>query len=490
MSDPVPATPKEPDRPALVAVDLGAGSCRVALLRWIHGRPAIQFAHRFSNGPVEQAGSLRWDIERIYAGVEEGLRLCASLAPEGIASIGIDGWAVDYVRLGSNGLPLASPFCYRDTRNVAAEDAVHAIISPHRLYALTGVQRLRFNTIYQLYADRLAGVPDDSPWVNLPEYLLHRLGGRRVAEYTNATHSGLVDLQTKNWSEEIFRSLQLDLPAAPPLVSPGTDVGKLIGPLTALPPFQSTRLIAPACHDTASSIAGIPASRRQWAYISSGTWSLVGTVLDQPCITAEAQARDFTNLGAAGGRICFHKNVNGMWLIQQCIEAWKQLGRTWTVPELIEHTGALPRSTQTLEVDAPHLMLPGDMPRRINQQLCDQGLLPLAEDPQNAPHFASLIFHSLAARYANTLDAIARITGQQLRDLYIVGGGSQNRLLNRLTEEATGLAVHCCQVESSTTGNFAVQLAASDHPGQSPTQAALSEWAKILGDAAHADSAA
>ncbi len=372
------------------------------------------------------------------------------------------------------------PFCYRDTRNVAAEEAVHALISPDRLYTLTGVQRLRFNTVYQLYADHLAGVSPSTPWVNLPEYVLQRLGARRVSEYTNATHTGLVDLQTRSWCIEIFETLGFDPAAAPELVSPGTDVGQLSGPLASLAAFRHTRLIAPACHDTASAIAGIPAHGSGWAYISSGTWSLVGAVLDQPCTTTEARADDFTNLGAAGGRICFHKNINGMWLIQQSMEHWASLGHRWDLPQLIERAAREAPPDQVFDVDDPDLMQPGDMPARINRQRSAHGLVPLSEDPQNAPAFASLIFHSLASRYAETIRAIGRATAQQLSDLYIVGGGSQNSLLNRLTEEATNLRVHCCQVESSTIGNFAIQLAALDRPGYTPSHASISARAEEL----------
>jgi rhamnulokinase len=203
------AARRSSQRPPMVAIDLGAGSCRVSLLRWVRGVPDVCVVHRFPNGPVQDGDSLRWPLDEILSGIEHGLRRCAEVASEPIASIGVDGWAVDYVRLKPDGQPLAQPFCYRDPRNEAAEAAVHARIAEMRLYSLTGLQRLRFNTIYQLYADKLAGVSDSTPWVNLPEYVLHRLGARRVSEYTNATHTGLIDLKTKSWSQEIFDALGL-----------------------------------------------------------------------------------------------------------------------------------------------------------------------------------------------------------------------------------------------------------------------------------------
>ncbi len=406
----------------------------------------------------------------IWAGVEEGLRRCAAIAVEGIASIGVDGWATDYVRLNENGRALSDPFCYRDPRNIAAEHAVHERIGVRRLYELTGLQRLRFNTLYQLYADQMAGIPASVPWINLPEYLLSLLGGRRVAEYTNATHTGLVSVETRAWCPEVFEAVGLDPAAAPELVAPGTEVGVLQGPLAELPALRGTRLIAPACHDTASAIAGIPGAAEDSAYISSGTWSLVGALLDRPCNTEQAFAKDFTNQGAVAGQVSFHKNVNGMWLLRQCIERWNG---AWTVPELIAQAEGLAPPDQVFDVDEEDLMLPGDVPGRINEQRRQAGLDPITE----APALTSLILHSLAVRYAEVLRDVVEVTGKPLRRIYIVGGGSRNALLNRLTQQATGLEVHCGYVESATVGNFAIQLA------QPASKAEIGNWATTLGAA-------
>jgi rhamnulokinase len=456
--------------PARVAVDLGAESCRVSLLRWNESGPRITLVHRIPNGPLAHGDQLRWDLQAIWAGVEEGLRRCAALAVEGIASIGVDGWATDYVRLNESGRALGDPFCYRDPRTIAAEHAVHERIGVRRLYELTGLQRLRFNTIYQLYADQMAGIPASVPWINLPEYLLTLLGGRRVAEYTNATHTGLVSVETATWCPEVFETVGLDLAAAPELVAPGTDIGVLQGPLAELLALRATRLIAPACHDTASAIAGIPGATQDSAYISSGTWSLVGALLDRPCNTEQAFAKDFTNQGAVAGQVSFHKNVNGMWLLRQCIEHWNSV---WTVPDLIAQAEGLAPPDQVFDVDQEDLMLPGDVPGRINEQRRRAGL----DSITDAPALTNLILHSLAARYAEVLRDVVEVTGKPLRRISIVGGGSRNSLLNRLTQQATGLEVHCGYVESATVGNFAIQLA------QPASKAEIGKWATTLGAA-------
>jgi rhamnulokinase len=367
---------------------------------------------------------------------------------------------VDYVRLGTDGNALEDPFCYRDERTRRAEQQVHTFLSPDRLYALTGIQLLSINTLYQLYADQQAGMNPASQWLNLPEFITYRLGGERVAEYTNATHTQLVSLGKREWCEEIFQDTGLDLAAAPKIVPTGTIVCTLNGDLAELLAFRGTRLVAPACHDTASAIAGIPATGDDWAFISSGTWSLVGCALGAPCVSEEARRMNFTNLGGAGGTFCFLKNVNGMWLLHQCMEEWEAHGHVYSLTELLELCGSMPAPRFLISVDDSELMLPGNMLAKINAQARTAGEQPFSLESRDIPRLANTIFHSLAARYAEVLSAITRVTGKKIKRLFIVGGGSRNALLNRLTAERTGLEVIVGSSESTTVGNFAIQLAA------------------------------
>ena len=464
---PRPACPE--DRRAMIAIDLGAESCRVSLLRWVDGLAQIELVHRHANAPVGLHGELRWNLQQITQQVDIGLRKSAEIATEGVRSIAVDGWAVDYVRLNQQGEAIADPFCYRDERNIHSQAEVFKRIPPQRLHAITGIGMSRINTLYQLFAD--GAELHDRPWLLLPEYMLYRLGGRAVAEYTNATHTQLVDAEKRAWSPEIFDATGLLQAAAPPLVLPGTLVGKVTGDHLNMRALEGAELIAPACHDTASAIASIPDEGDDWAYISSGTWSLVGTVLNEPIKSEEAQASDFNNMGAAGGRICFHKGVNAMWLLRQCMAAWTT-EIDWTIPELIEAAEHLPPPACLLDVDDPDLLLPGEMPSRINRQLAQRGLPSFEEGAEAAPRMVNLILYSLAAKYGEILSDLAHITGKKFKRIYIVGGGSRNRLLNRLTASATNLEVRCGAVESSTVGNFAVQLAA------------LAYWAQQLSTAA------
>jgi rhamnulokinase len=462
---------------ASVAIDLGAESCRVSLLRWIDGKPAVQMVHRFPNHAIESPEGLRWDLTKICRELEGGLIKCAAIATEGIASIAVDGWSVDYVRMNSAPTPLYEPFCYRNERTVPIEKALHEKLDRDRLYGLTGTSHIRFNTIYQLLADQAAGVEAGTEWVMLPEFILLWLGAERVGEWTNATHTSLVQLDAREWCGELFDELGLTRDAAPRLVPPGTVVGQVLGTLSSLPAFADTKLIAAACHDTASAVAGLPATGDDWAYLSSGTWSLIGAVLDRPSNTKAAREAGFTNLGAVGG-ICFHKLVNGLWLLRQSMEQWASEGQNWTVPDLVKAAESATAPIGDINVDDPDLLLPGNMVGRINAQRANEDFAPVS----SAPEMARLIFESLASRYAQVLTNITQITGKKLTKLYIVGGGSQNQLLNRLTEQTTGLEVLCGAVESSTIGNFAIQLAvlegATGVDGVDPK--AVAKWAGVL----------
>ncbi|MFZ0742900.1 MAG: FGGY-family carbohydrate kinase [Terracidiphilus sp.] len=468
------------DEHARVAIDLGAESCRVSLLRWHNGRPSIELIHRIANGPVHRGASLRWPLDTILAGLEEGLRKAAIKAPEGIGSIAVDGWAVDYVRLRANGKPLADPFCYRDERNIAAKAVVDAAASPQKLFEQTGAQPLRINTVYQLLADPESGIDARAPWVCLPEYVLHWLGGRRVAEYTNATHTGLVDLKTRIWSRELFEVLGIPFEAAPPIVPAGSVIGRVQGPLAALDAFSETQLIAPACHDTASAIAGIPADLSSTAYICSGTWSLVGALTATPITRLEAMEARYTNQGAAAGGFCFHTNVNGMWLIKQCIDNWASQGRRWSIENLVEQAAASKTNKGIIDVDAEPLLLDSNMPERINHELRLRNLEPIPESAGNEPAFARLIFESLASRYATALVHLEQMLGRKLDRIHVLGGGSRNKLLLALTAERTGLPVEPGEPESSTIGNFAVQMATCEAGGKPLALDAVRRWAALL----------
>ena len=420
-----------------------------------------------------------WPLETILAGLEEGLRKAALLAPEGIASIAVDSWSVDYVRLAPDGKPLQRPFRYRDERTVAVKEAADKLILPKDLYQRTGVLPHRINTVYQLMADAAAGIDPRAPWVMLPEYVLYWLGGRRVGEHTNASHTGLVDINTGDWDAELFQFLGLSIDAAPPIVRAGTLLGPLQGPLASLDAFRHTELIAPACHDTASAIAGICSNLDSTLYICSGTWSLVGALIAEPVTTSAAFDARYTNLGAAGAGLCFHSLVNGMWLLKQCMESWNAEGRVWNIEDLIAQA-AQSSFPGVIDVDAEPLLLDSEMPERINHQLWRRRWATIPDIAGNEPVFARVIFESLADRYAFALSSLEKLLGRELDRIHILGGASRNKLLTELTEKRIHRPVEIGQPESSTIGNLAVQLAASEANGQPVSADAIRRWATVL----------
>ncbi len=465
---------------ARVAIDLGAESCRVSLLRFVDGAPRIEVIHRIPNGPVHQGNSLHWSLTRILAGLEEGLRKAAAEAPEGIASIGADSWSVDYVRLGPDGKVLREPFCYRDERTAATKDAANRIISPFEIYQRTGAYPHNLNTVYQLMADPAAGIDLRAPWAMMPEFALYWLSGKRVAEYTNATHTGLVNLETGTWDADLFRMLGLSVEAAPPLVATGTVLGPLQGPLKELAAFRETQIIAPATHDTASAIAGIPGDLSSAAYISSGTWSLVGTVTQTPVTTQHAFDAGYTNIGAAAGGLLFHSLINSMWLLKQCMDSWAAAGRPWNIEDIVQAAADCKSGTGVLDMDASPLMLDTDMPQRINSELKRLGFDEIPDVAGNEPMFARTIFESLAIRYASATANLEKMLGRKLERIHMIGGATRNKLLISLTERETGLKVEIGETESSTIGSLAIQLAASETGGKKVTPEAIGKWAKAL----------
>ncbi|MGD0741312.1 MAG: FGGY-family carbohydrate kinase [Terracidiphilus sp.] len=466
--------------PARVAIDLGAESCRVSLLRWVDGNPAVEVIHRIPNGPRHRGETLYWPLKQILAGLEEGLRKAAATAPEGIASIGVDSWSVDYVRLAPDGSMLSEPFCYRDERTVKIKQTADGIVPPFDIYQRTGAYPLNLNTVYQLMADPAAGIDKRAPWVMFPEYVLYWLSGRRVGEYTNASHTGLVNLKTGTWDAELFEMLGLAVEAAPPIVTTGTVLGPITGPLAALEAYRGTQIIAPATHDTASAIAGIAKDLSSAAYISSGTWSLVGTITHTPVTTRHAFDAGYTNIGAAGGGLLFHSLINSMWVLKQCMDGWAAAGRPWKIEDIVQKAAACDAAGGVLDMDAPTLMLDSGMPERINSELTRLGFEAIPDVAGNEPLFARTIFESLALRYASALANLEKMLDRKLDRIHMIGGATRNKLLIGLTEKQTGLKVEIGETESSTVGSMAIQLAASEAAGQRVTPAAIRKWAERL----------
>ena len=471
------------------AVDLGATSGRVILGAWSKGGLKLTEVHRFSNRFRSLGGHDYWDIGGLWQEAQVGLQRAAAALPRGarLASVGVDAWGVDYALLNDAGRLVFPVHAYRDPRTQPGLQRLgRTRAALERIYAATGIPNVFYNTSLQL-EETVASCPAVADLATrclfLPDYFNYLLSGRMENELTIASTSQLLDVHGIGWSRATLDHFHIPPSWFTPPVLAGTRLGRVRG----IPELAGAQVIAVPGHDTACAYDAMPAAPDgSDLFISSGTWSLVGTLIEQPRNGAAAAAENFTNLGAVGDRICFHKNVNGMWLIRQCTDQWALDGTVWKVPELVAASELVPCPEGLLDVDDPDLLLPERMPQRINAQRVKRGLTPLDESPANAPEFASLIFHSLAARYAKVLDRVAFLTGKRLKRLFIVGGANQNTFLNRLTQEATRLEVHRGSPESSTVGNFAVQLATLEG-SRDPITGAYAEpvarWAGMFIDA-------
>ena len=402
--------------------------------------------NRFWNGPVRVHGTLHWDILHLYRSILDGLYLAGPLD-----SIGIDSWAVDYGLLDRSGRLLGNPVHYRDSRTDGVMERVLAQVPAADLYAVTGLQQLPFNTICQLVA---GGVPDDAgTLLMIPDLLAYWLTGEVGVERTNASTTQLYDVLARDWSDELISRVGLPRRMFPGLREPGDVIGDVLPDETGLAP--GIPVIAVGSHDTASAVVAVPAAGERFAYISSGTWSLVGLELDGPVLTDEARAANFTNEGGVDGRTRFLRNVMGLWILQECQRVWGD-----DLEDLLRAAAGAPPFAVLIDPDAPEFLAPGNMPARIDEHCRKTG----QEPPQSRGAAVRCILESLALAYRRTLRAAQTIATRDVDVLHVIGGGSQNELLCRLTADACGVPVLAGPVEASALGNVLVQARALGEP--------------------------
>ena len=446
-----------------VAVDLGASSGRVMLARVGSDGVTLDEVHRFGNEPVtlweNGSAALHWDVVRIFAEVVTGLRAARERLGDGerVDSIGIDSWAVDYGLLDERGALLGTPYCYRDARTARGVEAVHAVAPHSDLYVRNGLQFLPFNTLYQLAAEPPQRLAAARAMLLVPDLLAYWLTGEARAEATNASTTGLLDVRTGEWDVALAARLGLPSAVLPPLVRPGETVGALlphVAEATGLP--ASTPVVAVGSHDTASAVVAVPAAGDDFAYVSSGTWSLVGVELATPVLSDASLAANFTNEGGVDGRIRYLRNVMGLWVLSESLRTWDRQGSPTDLSRILAAAAEVPEGGPVVDVDDPSLLPPGDMPARI-EKLCAATGQPF---PDGRPAVVRCILDSLAAAYARAVDDAARLSGRQVGVVHVVGGGSLNTLLCRLTARATGRPVLAGPVEATALGNTLVQARA------------------------------
>jgi len=439
-----------------LAFDFGAESGRAVLAHLHSGVITTEEVDRFANEPVEYGGSLHWDIAKLWLEIRKTL---SRLQEVELSGIGVDAWGVDYALLGEHGELLLNTYHYRDKRTDGVMELAFEKVSRKEIYRETGIQFMPINTLYQLFAAKR-----DSPdllraartLLMIPDLFHYWLTGNAVCEFTNATTTQMVNAEKRAWSRDLMERLELpvDLPAG--IVEPGTQVGALLEEVTSSRTLRGTPVIAPATHDTGSAVAAVVA-REGTAFISSGTWSLLGTELDVPLITDEALRLNFTNEGGVCGTTRFLKNVMGLWMLQCCRSSWSSRGQVYEYRELMELASREADFEQLVDPDDESFLHPDDMPKAIDD-FC-------ARTQQSAPKtpgaYARTILESLAFKYRQVIGDLERLTRKPIHQIRIIGGGSKNHLLNQFAADATGRRVLAGPAEATALGNVAMQILAT-----------------------------
>ncbi len=444
---------------SFLAVDLGAESGRAVLGRVDGGRISMEEIRRFPNTPLRLSGHMFWDIYGLLGEIKKGLADCRARLGHSPSSIGIDTWGVDFGLLAGDGSVLGLPFCYRDVRNEGAMEGYFKLVPPRSLYEATGIQFLPFNTLFQLYAMVRDGSPllaAASSLLFMPDLFSYLLTGRRVCEFTIASTSQMLDPQTRQWRKDLFQAMGFSRDILGEVVEPGTVIGPLSPETASETGLEAVPVIAVAGHDTASAVAAVPASGDDWAYISSGTWSLVGIEAGRPLLGSGAFEKNFTNEGGVAGTTRFLKNVTGLWLLQGCRRSWASTGRRYSYEELAEAAAGAPAFACLIDPDHPLFLNPPDMVEAVAAFCRLTGQKP----PDSPASTARAVFESLALKYRLVLDDLKSITGRPISTVHVIGGGSKNGLLGRFTASAAGAPVVAGPAEATALGNISLQAMA------------------------------
>lgn len=444
-----------------LALDLGAESGRGLLGRFDGERLSLEEVHRFPNGPVRIVNTLHWDLPRLWEECKTALRKAAT--GRTLDGVGVDTWGVDFGLVGRGETLLGNPVHYRDSRTDGMIEAAFSHVPKGRIYEITGLQFLPFNTIYQLLAMRLA----ESPLLDVAETLLMMpdlfnwlLTGRRAVERTDASTTQLLDPRTGLWSDELCSALILPRRILPELIEPGTELGPLLKSVAEEVGVSTLSVLATAGHDTASAVAAVPVTGGSspsgppdWCYLSSGTWSLMGVEVPEPIINATTLRYNFTNEGGVAGTTRLLKNIMGLWLVQEGRRTWARAGRDLTYEDLISRAEAARPFAALVDPDDPSFFAPGDMPARLSAYCVKTGQSP----PGDEGGFVRCALESLALKYRWTVERLEEVLGTPIRAIHVVGGGSKNALLCQFTADACGRPVHAGPVEATAMGNVLLQ---------------------------------
>ncbi len=443
-----------------IAVDLGAESGRVMLGRVSETRLELEEIHRFSNGPTEVDGSLRWDFGKLFAEIKTGIGKAAKTADGPVAGIGVDTWGVDFGLLDAKGELIEWPYHYRDARTNGMMEKAFALMPKRQIYENSGIQFMQLNTLYQLLALRIADSSSLKRAKNLvfmADLVSFFLCGQIYAEYSLASTSQFMDMRMGRWSDAIFKKLSLPVEIMPRLVMPGTLICKLRAEIAKELGCERITVIATGSHDTADAVAAVPFKEKTSAYLSCGTWSLLGVETPKAIINDATFKYDFTNEGGVQNTIRLLKNVMGLWLVQTCRRQWHSEGSAFSYAQMAEMAAAARPFAAYIAPNHPDFLAPGDMPSRINQYLRSTGQQTITDKGQ----MIRVILESLALNYRWVMEKLEDITGTKINTLHMVGGGIQNELLCQFAADAGGRKVVAGPIEATASGNIIMQAIAT-----------------------------
>lgn len=441
-----------------LAFDIGASSGRAVMGCMRDNVISLKEIYRFPNFMTIVHGRYHWDVFRLFEEIKKGIK-DAAIRKEIPLSIGIDTWGVDYGLLDEAGHILELPYAYRDHRTDGTMDEFFEIIPKEELYELTGIQFLQFNTLFQLYAakkDKLPTINIAKDLLFIPDLLNYLVSGGKNSEFSIATTSQLCNPRTKSWAPEIFDRIDVPIDIMQDIVDPGTVIGELTGEISRETGIKDVSITAVASHDTGSAVAAVPAKDGNFAYISSGTWSLMGIEKKEPIITSKSRDLNFTNEGGVEGTFRILKNIMGLWLLQECKRVWANTGAEYAYDELSRMAAASKSFKCLIDPDHHSLLNPGNMAKTMSNLIYKAG----EPVPDNPGEFARCIFESLAFRYRQTLDELKQISDKSIQRIHIIGGGSLNEVLCQFAANATGLPVISGPAEGTVLGNIMVQAMA------------------------------
>jgi len=442
-----------------LAIDLGAESGRTIVGSLDDKQLTLTETHRFANGPVRLNDGLHWDVLRLWSDIKEGIGRSKE-----IESIGLDTWAIDFALLDKNNSLLSNPFHYRDARTDGMIDEAFKRLPRAEIFSNTGIQFMQINTLYQLLAMSIQRSPlfdVAKTFVTIPDLFNYWLSGELTNEFTNATTTQCFDPRKRDWATPVLDAMEIPAHLFKPVTDPGTRIGTLLPSLAEETGAGAVPIILPACHDTGSAVVAVPAKNQDFAWLSSGTWSIMGAEVHEPSLSAKALEYNFTNEGGVFGTWRLSKNIMGLWLVQECRREWMRQGEEMSFDALTQLAAESEAFMSVVDPDVGEFIHPGDMPYRIQKFCADTN----QRVPQTKGQIVRVVLESIALKYRLVLERLEELTGKRFDPLHIIGGGTKNKLLNQFAADSTGRTVVAGPVEATAIGNILMQSIGMKHLG-------------------------